>query len=81
MCVAMFIVHNGQSFAAKELAVIFLVIFVVLIFVGAGRFSLDNIIAARLYKERTAIATAMVDEAIAHRQQGSEPQADGEPHR
>lgn len=79
MCVAMVVVHNGQSFAAKELALIFLVMYVVLLFMGAGRFSLDNIIAVRLYRERTAIATAMVEEAITLRRQGSEPPADDEP--
>ena len=80
MCVAMVIVHNGQSFAAKELALIFLVIYVLLLLVGAGRYSLDNIIAVRLYQERTAMATTIVEEAIAHRQRDSEHSTDGEPH-
>ena len=80
MCVAMVIVHNGQSFAAKELALIFLVIYVLLLLVGAGRYSLDNIIAVRLYEERTAMATTIVEEAIAHRQRDSEHPTDGEPH-
>ena len=79
MCVALFVVHNGQSFAAKELATIFFVIYVMLFFVGAGRWSFDNIIAVRLYEERTAIATTIVEEAIAHRQQDSERPTDGEP--
>ena len=80
MCVAMFVVHNGQAFAAKELALIFLVIYVMLMLVGAGRYSLDNIIAVRLYEERTAMATTIVEEAIAHRRQDSEHPTDGEPH-
>lgn len=81
MSVAMAIVHNGQSFAAKELALIFLVIFVLLMLVGAGRFALDNIIAVRLYEERTANAVAIVEEATARRQQDSEHPTDGEPRR
>ena len=80
MCVAMFVVHNGQSFAAKELATIYLVIYVVLFIAGAGRYSLDNIIAVRLYNDRTAVAKALVEEATARRQQGSESQAGDEPH-
>ena len=80
MCVAMFVVHNGQSFAAKELAAIYLVIYVVLFIAGAGRYSLDNIIAVRLYNDRTAVAKALVEEATARRQQDSESQAGDEPH-
>ena len=50
MCVAMVMVHNGQSFAAKELALIFLVIFVLLFIMGAGRYSLDNMISVQLHE-------------------------------
>ena len=55
MAVALFVVHRGQEFAAKELAFIFFVVFVMLWMVGAGRYSLDNIIAKRLYENRLAI--------------------------
>ena len=50
MCVAMVMVHNGQSFAAKELALIFLVVFVLLFIMGAGRYSLDNMISVQLHE-------------------------------
>ena len=54
MCVAFLLVHRGQPFAAKELAFIYLVVFVVLFVMGAGRFSLDNVIATLLHKENVA---------------------------
>ena len=80
MCVALFVVHRGQAFAYKELAFIFMIIFLLLLLTGAGRYSLDNIIAVRLYEERTAIAKTLVEEATARRQQGSESQVGDEPH-
>jgi putative oxidoreductase len=48
MAVAFLVVHHGQPLAAKELALIYLVVFVTLYFMGAGAYSLDNIIARRL---------------------------------
>ena len=80
MAVAFLIEHHGQVFAAKELAMIYLVVYVILFFTGPGRFSQDNIIAVRLYEERTAIANAIVEEATARRLQGNEHQPGGEPH-
>ena len=63
MAVAMFVVHRGDAFAAKELALIFLVVFVLMFVMGAGAYSLDNIIAKRLYENRLAI----VDKSSAFR--------------
>ena len=54
MTVALFVVHRGQPFAAKELALIFWVVFVTLYVVGAGSYSLDNIIARRLNEAHLA---------------------------
>lgn len=54
MIVAFFIIHHSQPFAAKELAFIYMVAFVILFVMGAGRFSLDNIIAAQLTKSHAA---------------------------
>ncbi|MBQ1980891.1 MAG: DoxX family protein [Alistipes sp.] len=54
MIVAFFIIHHSQPFASKELAFIYLVMFILLFVMGAGRFSLDNIIAAQLTKNRAA---------------------------
>lgn len=60
MGVALFVVHHGQPFAAKELALIYFVIFVLLYYMGAGAYSLDNIIAKRLDSARLA----KVDEVV-----------------
>jgi putative oxidoreductase len=43
MAVAGFLAHAGDPFAKKELALIYLVIFVVLFIVGAGKYSLDRV--------------------------------------
>lgn len=59
MAVALFVVHHGQAFAAKEMALIYLVVFVLLFCVGAGAYSLDNIIAKRLNYARLAKVDAV----------------------
>ena len=51
MAVALFVVHNGQTFAHKELALIYLVIFVSMYVMGAGRFSADDMIARHLHQD------------------------------
>ena len=48
MIVAFFVVHSGEGFAAKELALIYLLMFVILFRLGAGRYSLDDVIARRM---------------------------------
>ncbi len=53
MGVAMIMVHNGQSFAAKELALIFLVMYILLFLMGAGRYSLDNMISVQMHDGAT----------------------------
>lgn len=55
MAVAFFFVHHGDAFAVKELALIFMSMFVLMFCMGAGEYSLDNIIAKRLYENRLAI--------------------------
>lgn len=45
MVVALFVVHHGQPFAAKELSFIFLFFFVLLFITGPGRYSVDYFIA------------------------------------
>lgn len=42
MAVAFFMVHGGDPFAKRELALLYLAAFVPLIFTGAGTFSLDR---------------------------------------
>lgn len=44
MCTAFFIVHGGDAFSAKELAFIYLAVFVVLYITGPGRYSFDAVI-------------------------------------
>ncbi|MBR6759614.1 MAG: DoxX family protein [Alistipes sp.] len=52
MAMALFVVHNGDEFAMKELALIYLVMFVLFYIMGAGGFSLDDVVAQHLHRER-----------------------------
>ena len=87
MGVAMVLVHNGQSFAAKELALIFLVIFVMLFLMGAGRYSLDNMISVQIHDVGTctekssgcAVSGGATTLDSTPRQQDSVPPAGGAP--
>ncbi|MBO7194630.1 MAG: DoxX family protein [Alistipes sp.] len=85
MCVAMVMVHNGQSFAAKELALIFLVIYILLFLMGAGRYSLDNMISVQLHEADNCTdmnhncSTEHIAESATPRQQGSELPTDDAP--
>ena len=47
MLVALFVVHGDDPWKAKELAAIYLFVYVTLIFTGAGRFSIDHCFANR----------------------------------
>lgn len=44
MVVAFFIIHEGDPFAAKELAFIYLIVFIILYITGPGKYSFDSII-------------------------------------
>lgn len=48
MATAAFIVHRGDPFAAKELAVVYLAVFILMLFAGPGRYAFDRIVALRL---------------------------------
>lgn len=50
MMVAFFIVHNG-SVAEGELAFVYLIVFVLMWFAGAGRFSVDAFVGSKLAKQ------------------------------
>lgn len=52
MCVAVVAVHSGDAFAVREPAVLYLSIFVLMYIAGAGRFSLDSMIARSYEKEK-----------------------------
>lgn len=50
MCVAGFVVHNADAFQTKELPLLYLGIYIVLFFTGAGRFSLDYFMTRKTSK-------------------------------
>ncbi|NJM53950.1 MAG: DoxX family protein [Blastocatellia bacterium] len=51
MSVAFFVYHGSHSFDKKELSYLYLTAFTVIFFLGAGRFSLDEILFNRKSKE------------------------------
>ena len=54
MAMALFVVHRGDEFAAKELALIYLAMFVLFYIMGAGGFSLDDVVAQHLHRNHVA---------------------------
>lgn len=48
LAVAAFVVHHGDPFAAKELAVVYLTVFILLFLAGPGRYAFDRLVAMRL---------------------------------
>lgn len=48
MAMAAFVAHHGDPFAVKELAVMYMAVFVLMFFAGPGGFSLDRLIAGRI---------------------------------
>lgn len=48
MCVAIFSIHAADPFQAKELPVLYLGVYFVVLLMGPGRFSLDSLICSRL---------------------------------
>lgn len=59
MAIALLVVHRGQPLAARELALVFEAMFVLLFIMGAGRYSLDNIIATLLHPESVAMGSGV----------------------
>ena len=53
MCIAFFVVHGNDPFAVKELAFIYLVVFILLYIAGPGKFSLDHFIAKALIPQKS----------------------------
>lgn len=51
MCVAFFIVHANDVFAVKEMAFIYLTVFVVMYIAGPGRFAVDYMIGNKLSRK------------------------------
>lgn len=52
MLVASFVVHAGDSFQAKELALFYLAAFVLYFFIGGGKYSLDYLFFGKRKKKR-----------------------------
>jgi len=52
MLVAIFVAHGEDGLKEKELAIHYLLTYIVLLFSGAGRFSLDSIISSRSARAR-----------------------------
>lgn len=52
MGVAFFVIHGEAAFAAKELAFVYLIVFIILYITGPGRFSVDWWIGRILSKEK-----------------------------
>ena len=48
MAVALLVIHHGTPFMARELSFIYLVIFLLLMITGPGRYSLDSLISHHL---------------------------------
>lgn len=47
MAVAAFVVHGGDPWGKKELAVVYLLIYIVLMFTGGGKYSVDEVLNKR----------------------------------
>lgn len=54
MLVAFFVIHASDAFAVKELAFIYLVVFILMYIAGPGRFSIDYIIGNELKRRKNA---------------------------
>lgn len=52
MCMAFFVIHANDPFATKELAFIYLIVFVLLYITGPGKFSIDHYIAKALSPQK-----------------------------
>ena len=52
MIVAFFIVHANDVFAVKELAFIYLIVFIIMYIAGPGKFSIDHIIGNEMARRK-----------------------------
>ena len=48
MCIAFFVIHGADPFAVKELALVYLAIFVLMYIAGPGNYSVDRLIAKKI---------------------------------
>ncbi|WP_455641066.1 DoxX family protein [Parabacteroides sp.] len=52
MCMAFFVIHGNDAFAVKELAFIYLVVFILMYITGPGKYSIDRYLSKPLAKRR-----------------------------
>lgn len=52
MCIAFFVIHGHDVFAVKELAFVYLAVFILMYIAGPGKFSVDHIIGNELEKRK-----------------------------
>ena len=52
MCMAFFVIHGSDPFAVKELAFVYLVVFILMYITGPCKFSIDRFISVPLSKKR-----------------------------
>ena len=52
MCVAFFVIHANDVFAVKELAFVYLIVFILMYIAGPGKFSIDHYIGSALSRKR-----------------------------
>lgn len=52
MSVAFFVIHANDVFAVKELAFVYLVVFILMYIAGPGKFSIDHIIGNELLRRK-----------------------------
>lgn len=50
MIIAFFVVHQADPFATRELAFIYLIVFVILLIAGPGKYSIDYLIGSSMNK-------------------------------
>ncbi len=54
MLVAVFYIHGGQPFVEKEIAVLYLLVYLVLFLTGSGRYSLDYLVGRKMLQPALA---------------------------
>ena len=52
MLMAFFVIHGADPFAVKELALVYLVVFVLMLLAGPGKFSVDSVLGKILAKNK-----------------------------
>lgn len=52
MCMAFFVIHQGDPFTAKELAFVYLIVLILMYIAGPGRYALDRFVSVPLSKKK-----------------------------